>query len=109
MPDLYDECDIFVNTSIVDNQPVSVLEALAAGLPVVSTATGDISAMLCEGKAGLIIPPADPGALAKAVASLWEDPDRARLMAARARQEVERYTWDQVSKEWASVYAGEEQ
>jgi len=44
MPGLYDEADVFVNSSVVDNQPLSVLEAFAAGLPVVSTATGAIAA-----------------------------------------------------------------
>lgn len=106
MPDLYDESDIFVNASVVDNQPVSVLEALAAGLPVVSTATGDIATMLCDGEAGLIIPPRDPAAIAKAVVNLWEDPDLASRLASRGKEEVERYTWAQVCREWASVYAG---
>src|SRR5262249_9096359 len=42
MPHLYDDHDIFVNASVLDNQPVSILEAIASGLPIVSTAVGDI-------------------------------------------------------------------
>lgn len=72
MAALYERCDIFVNSSLVDNQPVSVLEAFAGGLPVVSSGTGDISAMVRDGEKGLIVPPEDPTAMAKAVATLLE-------------------------------------
>ena len=106
MADLHDQADVFVNSSVVDNQPVSVLEAFAAGLPVVSTDTGDIAAMVRDGETGLLVPPGDPVALAKAVTGLLDDPDRARLLARRARREVEQYTWVAVREAWAAVYAG---
>src|SRR2546425_2542348 len=105
MPGLYDDTDIFVNSSVVDNQPVSILEAFAAGLPVVSTATGDIATMVRDGETGFLVPRRDPAALAKAVATLLENPDRALLMAYRARREVEAYTWPRVREEWAAVYS----
>ena len=104
MPALYDRADIFVNASVVDNQPVSLLEAFAAGLPIVSTGTGDIPSMLRDGQLGLIVPPADPAAMAKAVASLLRDPARARSMGRSARREVERYAWPFVGQEWARAY-----
>ena len=106
MPDLYDEADIFVNSSVVDNQPVSLLEAFAAGLSVVSTGTGDIVAMVHDGETGLIVPQDDPVAMAKAVAMLLEHPDRAGQMARRAREEAERCTWSQVRATWTAVYSG---
>ena len=106
MPGLYDEADIFVNSSVIDNQPVSVLEAFAAGLPVVSTATGDIAAMVRDGETGLTIPPGDPGAMAKAVASLLEDPERALAISRCARREVEKHTWSHVRDLWAAAYSG---
>jgi L-malate glycosyltransferase len=106
MPALLEEADVFVNSSVVDNQPVSVLEAFAAGLPVVSTATGDIANMMRDGETGLIVPTRDPAAMAKAIISLFEDPDRAAVMARRARREVEKYTWAQVGKQWTAVYEG---
>ncbi len=104
MPALYDEADIFVNASVVDNQPVSVLEAFAAGLPVVTTPTGDIAALVREGETGRLAPPDDPVAMAGAVASLITDPEGARAMARRARAEVERYTWAGVREAWRAVY-----
>lgn len=108
MPGLYDDADIFVNSSVLDNQPVSVLEAFAAGLAVVSTPTGDITAMVRDGGTGLIVPHADPDAMADAVATLLENPSRALAIARRARQEVEKFTWSRVCDEWAKVYSGEE-
>lgn len=105
VPGLCDEADIFVNASVVDNQPVSVLEAFAAGLPVVSTGTGDISAMVRDGQTGFIVPQEDPAALAGAVVALLENPGRAIMMARCARQEVEKYTWSRVREAWETVYA----
>jgi glycosyltransferase involved in cell wall biosynthesis len=107
VPSLYAEADIFVNAAVIDNQPVSVLEAFASGLPVVSTGTGDIAAMLRHGEAGVLVPPGDPPAIAQAVASLLEQPHRAVGIARRARAEVELYTWARISAEWAEVYRKE--
>ncbi len=104
VPRLYDEADIFVNSSTVDNQPLSVLEAFAAGLPVVSTGTGDIRNMLREGENGVLIPPEDPAAMAAAIAALVREPGRAVMLACRARQELEKHTWARVCDEWAAVY-----
>jgi glycosyltransferase involved in cell wall biosynthesis len=101
-----DGADVFVNSSTVDNQPVSVLEAFAAGLPVVSTPTGDIANMVRDGETGLLVPAGDPAAMAKAVISLLEDSDRAAALARRARNEVEKYAWAHVRDRWAAVYTG---
>jgi phenylacetate-CoA ligase len=106
MPDLHDRADIFVNSSVVDNQPVSVLEAFASGLPVVSTGTGDIAALVRDGETGMLVPPRDPAAMAKAVTTLLEEPERAVGIARRARDEVAQYTWPRVRDLWASVYSG---
>jgi glycosyltransferase involved in cell wall biosynthesis len=109
LPGLYDEHDIFVNSSVLDNQPVSVLEAFAAGLPVVSTGTGDIGAMVRSGRNGLLVPPRDPGATAAAIATLLENPARALFMTRLAKEDVEKYTWPAVRGQWAEAYgAGQE-
>lgn len=104
VPALYEDADLFVNSAVIDNQPVSVLEAFAAGLPVISTGTGDIAAMLGDGDRGLLVPPDDPDALAAAMAALLECPERAWRMARRAKRETDRYTWSRVRGEWAAVY-----
>jgi glycosyltransferase involved in cell wall biosynthesis/SAM-dependent methyltransferase len=104
MPALYDRHDVFVNASLVDNQPVSILEAFAAGLPVVTTGIGDIPAMVRDGQTGVIVPTRDPAAMAAAVVELLEQPERARLMARRARHEAGHYSWSGVRAAWADVY-----
>lgn len=103
-PEVYAQADVFVNAAVVDNQPVSVIEACAAGLPVVSTATGDIGAMLGQGEFGVLVPPDDPAAMAEAVAALLAVPERAAAMARRARAAAERYTWPRVRADWEEVY-----
>jgi glycosyltransferase involved in cell wall biosynthesis len=105
MPDVYAEADVFVNSSVIDNQPNSVLEAFAAGLPVVSTGTGEIATMVRDGETGLIVPPDDPAAMAKAVTTLLENPDHAVALARRARADVEHYGWPQARRRWLRAYA----
>ena len=105
MPSLYASADLFVNSSVVDNQPVSILEAFAAGLPVVTTGAGGIADMVRHGETGLIVPPGDPDAMAAAVASLLENPERALSMARRARREAERHSWRAVREDWLAVSA----
>jgi phenylacetate-CoA ligase len=104
MPTLLDTADISVNSSVVDNQPVSVLEAFAAGLPVVSTPTGDIANMVRDQETGCLVPPNDPAAMADAVIGLLESPSRALAIARRARSELQKHSWESVRERWATVY-----
>lgn len=106
MPGLMAAADIFVNASAIDNQPVSVLEAFAAGLAVVSTSVGDIPGMLGEGRLGTLVPSADPEALCDAVCGVLDRPQEALRRARHARRQVDRYTWSAVGPAWASLYAG---
>lgn len=106
MPALYDDADIFMNASAVDNQPVSVLEAFAAGLPVVSTATGDLANIIRHRTTGLLVPPADPEAMAGAASYFLGNPNRARFIARAARKEAEKYSWESVRESWLAVYTG---
>jgi glycosyltransferase involved in cell wall biosynthesis len=103
---IYDHADLFLNASRIDNQPVSILEAFAAGLPVISTATGDIPAMVRHGETGLLVDAAAPATIADAVLALLADPERAVRLARAARQTVEAYAWPRVRDEWAEVYRG---
>ncbi len=106
MPSLYDQADVFINSSVIDNQPLSILEAFAAGVPVVTTATGGIAAMVRHGETGSIVDADDPAAMASAIAALICHPAHARTMAARARDELQSYAWASVREQWASVYRG---
>lgn len=105
MPRTYDEADIFVNASVVDNQPVSILEAFAAGLPVVSTSTGDIADMLRDGEAGVLVGSGDADAVADAVARLLDEPELAVTLACRGREEAARYAWTRIGAHWETLYS----
>lgn len=107
MPALLHDADIFVNASVVDNQPVSILEAFASGLPVVSTPTGDIAAMVRDDETGVIVAPRDAEALAAGVLGLLRQPERAARLAREAHGEIASYTWPAVRDRWASAYCPE--
>lgn len=106
LPSVYNKADIFVNSSVIDNQPVSILEAFASGLPVVSTPAGDIPTMLRGGEAGLLVNADDPSGMTEAVTRLLEQPELSLKVARCARQEVERYTARVVREQWTALYAG---
>jgi L-malate glycosyltransferase len=104
MPRLLDDHDIFVNASTLDNQPVSILEACAVGMPIVSSSAGDIPAMVRDGESALLAPAGDAVALASRIADVWRGPDAARARARVAHREVATYSWPAVSPQWAGVY-----
>lgn len=105
LPAIYDASDIFVNSSVVDNQPVSILEAFASGLPVISTPTGDIAAMLRGGEAGLLVEANAPAAMANAITRLLEEPGLSLRITRSAHEEVGRYTSRLIREQWTSLYA----
>jgi glycosyltransferase involved in cell wall biosynthesis len=85
--DLLASCDLFVLPSLFEGLPLSVLEAMAAGKPVVATAIGGTDETIIHGETGLLVPPANPAALASAIRALLADPILSRRlgMAGRAR------------------------
>jgi glycosyltransferase involved in cell wall biosynthesis len=84
--DILNASDVFVLSSRWEGNPLSVMEAMAAGLPVVSTAVGGVPELVREGKTGLLVPSEDAGALAQALQALVDDPARRQAMGAAARQ-----------------------
>jgi L-malate glycosyltransferase len=105
MPSVHEDADMFLNSSLIDNQPLSILEAAASGLPIVTTGVGDIANMIEDGVTGTIVPERDPPAMAAAAALLLEQPDRARAMAARAHKQLDRFSWSLVRGQWSTLYA----
>ena len=73
-----------------DGIPVSLMEAMASGAPVVSTPVSGIPELIGDGHEGLLAPPGDPAALARALARLLDDPPLRRGLAEAARAKVER-------------------
>lgn len=95
--------DIFLNTTTVDNTPVSVIEALACGLCVVTTDPGGIRYLLEEGKTALIVPVSDAHAMAAAVERLLLDAPLAARLSAAGRALVEPFDWEVVLPLWESL------
>lgn len=84
--DILNAADVFVLSSRVEGNPLSVMEAMAVGLPVVSTAVGGVPELVQHGKTGLLVPSEDRDALAGALQALIDDPARRQAMGAAARQ-----------------------
>lgn len=105
MPRLYEQADIYINASLIDNMPTSLIEAFASGTPVVTSAAGGIPKIVDHERTGLIVPSKDFGALAQAALRLLREPDFALEMTYRARREcVDRYTWPVVRDQWLQAY-----
>ncbi len=104
VPSWLDAHDVFVNTSSVDNNPVSVIEAMACGLCVVSTDVGGVPFLVEHETSGLLVPPDDADALARAVERIVRDPDLAARLSSNARRRAESADWSKVLPVWEDVF-----
>lgn len=104
MAELYDAADIFLNGSEIDSMPISILEAFASGLPVVTTDAGGIPWIVTDKETGLVVRRGDYQALAEAALNLLADEKLAITLVANARRECEKYSWANVRDEWLKVY-----
>lgn len=104
---LYDRADLFLNGSNIDNMPLSLLDAFAAGVPVVTTDAGGIPYMVESERTGIVVPIEDDGALAAASLRLLRDAALATRIADAARAEcLAHYVWPVVQEQWVSQYRG---
>lgn len=92
--------DVFLNTNLADNMPVSLIEAAASGLVPVATAVGGIPALVDDGVNALLAPAGDVEALTAAVCGLIEDPEEVRRLSLGARALAERSGWPSVRTGW---------
>ena len=103
VPHWMNKGDIFLNTTDVDNTPVSVLEAMACGLCVVSTKVGGIPHLLEDGQDALLVPPNDARAMATAVRRILTEPSLAGHLSRNARAKVERFDWSTILPLWQGL------
>lgn len=102
--ELYDQADVFLNGSTVDNQPLSILEAFNCGLPVVTTNPGAIPDMVINEQTGLLVETTDYRDLAHCALRLLEDQSLAGLIIEGAKKEAQKYSWNRVREEWVNCY-----
>jgi glycosyltransferase involved in cell wall biosynthesis len=98
-------CDILVRPSLLEGMPLTVLEAMACGLPVVATPVSGTAELVRHGENGLLVPSADPASLARAILRLMADESLREAQGREGRRLVERgYGWDAVAAKTLAVY-----
>jgi glycosyltransferase involved in cell wall biosynthesis len=105
VPEYLMQADIFINTTNVDNTPVSVIEAMACGLCVVSTNVGGIPYLLDHEETALLVPPNDSESMAAAVNRVLNEPDLAHRLSQNARKKVEQFDWSAILPQWETLFA----
>jgi glycosyltransferase involved in cell wall biosynthesis len=96
--------DVFINTTNIDNTPISILEAMACGLCIVSTNVGGLPYLLADGHDALLVPPDNPEAMAEAVRRILNDPVLATRLSRNAREKVEQFDWSIILPKWQSMF-----
>jgi glycosyltransferase involved in cell wall biosynthesis len=105
--ELSKEYDIFINTTNYDNTPVSVMEAMALGMPVVSTNVGGIPYLLQDREDALLVDANDDKAMVEMIIELIDNIDISKGIVVQARQKVEGFDWNMVKKQWIDLFEGE--
>ncbi|MGH7261068.1 MAG: glycosyltransferase, partial [Nitrospiraceae bacterium] len=105
VPDCLAGMDIFVQPSLNEGMGRALVEAMAAGRPVVASRVGGIPTVVQDRKTGLLVPPDDPAALARAIEELLRKPDWAKELGAAARASIgERFGQEAMVRAIESVY-----
>ena len=103
IPRVLGEGDIFLNTTDVDNAPVTVVEAMACGLCVVSTNAGGVPYLLAHGRNALLVPRANPDAMSEAIRRICLDPGLAARLSRTARRDAQAFDWSRILPLWEEL------
>jgi glycosyltransferase involved in cell wall biosynthesis len=101
---LYDDADVYLNGSEIDNQPLSLLESFACGLPVVTTDAGGIPYIVTHERTGLLVRCGDYEAMAREAMRLLQDVTLAEHITKQALEECQKYSWAAVRNQWLELY-----
>jgi glycosyltransferase involved in cell wall biosynthesis len=94
---------VFINTTNIDNTPVSVIEAMALGLPIVSTNVGGIPFLIENKKHGILVKKNDVDAMAEAILYLYNNSTQRDIMITNARELAETFDWHRVKMQWNEI------
>ncbi|MDN3725303.1 glycosyltransferase family 4 protein [Aequorivita sp. SDUM287046] len=95
--------DIFINTTNFDNMPLSVMEAMALGFPVISTNVGGMPYLIEDGVDGILVPPNNAQLFVNAIEQLCQNPIKAQQIAQNARKKIETFHWEIVKHKWINL------
>lgn len=104
MPAIYAAHDIFVFPSLMEGMPLTLLEAMAGALPVVTTNTCGMADLIEDELNGLLVPAADAAALANAIDRLRNSPELRSTLGLRAQDSARRYTWNLIARQLEQVF-----
>jgi glycosyltransferase involved in cell wall biosynthesis len=109
MPLYLEGADILLNPSNADNMPISLLEAFAAGVPVVTTNVGGIPDLVGPEETALLVAAGDSIAMADKVEELLNEPQRVTSLTRRAKALSDQTSWDRVGRLWLAIYSPDKQ
>ena len=102
--EFYHSADAMLNPTTVDNMPNSVLEALASGVPVITTDVGGIPYIVSHEETALMVPAGDPQAMAEQIIRLHSDQQLRQKLIANGMAKVQPYAWPEVKQQWLATY-----
>lgn len=103
----YAGADVFCLPSRQEGFGIVFLEAMATGLPIVACRAAAVPEVVPDGDVGLLVPPSDPSALARALVKVLGSPELGRRLGAVGRERVRRYDWSRVAERFMTVVEGE--
>ena len=95
--------NIFINTTNFDNTPVSLIEAMALGLPIISTDVGGLPYLITHNEEGLLVPANDTNAMVRAILKVMSNKNLKEKLVKDARKKAELFDWNNVSHQWKMV------
>jgi len=95
--------DFFINTTSVDNTPISVIEAMSLGLAIMSTDVGGMPMLIKNNYDGILVPEEDEEAMVKEICEILENPEKGEKLCINAREKVESFDWNNIKDQWNEV------
>ena len=95
--------DFFINTTSIDNTPISVIEAMSLGLTIISTDVGGMPMLIDHNYDGILVPEEDENVMVKEISEIIENPEKGQGLCLHAREKVESFDWNSIKGEWNRV------